>query len=31
MLTTFALEYWGLDAKRDGITFYILGDESVRC
>jgi ABC-type nitrate/sulfonate/bicarbonate transport system substrate-binding protein len=24
------LEYWGLDAKRDGITFRILGDEAVR-
>jgi NitT/TauT family transport system substrate-binding protein len=30
MFTTLALEYWGLDAKRDGITFRILGDESVR-
>lgn len=30
MFTTLALEYWGLDAKRDGITFRIMGDESVR-
>jgi NitT/TauT family transport system substrate-binding protein len=30
MFTTLALEYWGLDAKRDGITFGVLGDESVR-
>jgi NitT/TauT family transport system substrate-binding protein len=30
MFTTLALEYWGLDAKRDGIKFRILGDESVR-
>jgi len=30
MFTTLALEYWGLDAKRDGIIFRILGDESVR-
>jgi len=30
MFTTLALEYWGLDAKRDGITFRVLGDESVR-
>lgn len=30
MFTTLALEYWGLDAKRDGISFRILGDESVR-
>ena len=30
MFTTLALEYWGLEAKRDGITFRILGDESVR-
>jgi ABC-type nitrate/sulfonate/bicarbonate transport system substrate-binding protein len=30
MFTTLALEYWGLDAKRDGITFRILGDKSVR-
>lgn len=30
MFTTLALEYWGLDAKRDGINFRILGDESVR-
>jgi NitT/TauT family transport system substrate-binding protein len=30
MFTTLALEYWGLDAKRDGITFRILGDEGVR-
>jgi ABC-type nitrate/sulfonate/bicarbonate transport system substrate-binding protein len=30
MFTTLALEHWGLDAKRDGITFRILGDESVR-
>ena len=30
MFTTLALEYWGLDAKRDGITMRILGDESVR-
>jgi hypothetical protein len=28
MFTTLALEYWGLDAKRDGISFRILGDES---
>jgi NitT/TauT family transport system substrate-binding protein len=30
MFTILALEYWGLDPKRDGITFRILGDESVR-
>jgi NitT/TauT family transport system substrate-binding protein len=30
MFTTLALEYWGLDAKRDGITFRVLGDESIR-
>ena len=30
MFTTLALEYWGLDAKRDGITFRVLGDEGVR-
>jgi ABC-type nitrate/sulfonate/bicarbonate transport system substrate-binding protein len=30
MFTTMALEYWGLDAKRDGISFRVLGDESVR-
>jgi NitT/TauT family transport system substrate-binding protein len=30
MFTTLALEYWGLDAKRDGIIFRILGDEAVR-
>src|SRR6185369_12771404 len=30
MFTTLALEYWGLEAKRDGITFRVLGDESVR-
>ena len=30
MFTTLALEYWSLDAKRDGITFRILGDEAVR-
>src|SRR5712691_3338255 len=30
MFTTLALEYWGLDAKRDGINFRVLGDESVR-
>ena len=30
MFTTLALEYWGIDAKRDGIQFRILGDESVR-
>ncbi len=30
MFVTLALEYWGLDAKRDGITFRILGNESVR-
>ncbi|HEX2932306.1 MAG TPA: ABC transporter substrate-binding protein [Candidatus Binatia bacterium] len=30
MFTTLALEYWGIDAKRDGIAFRILGDESVR-
>jgi ABC-type nitrate/sulfonate/bicarbonate transport system substrate-binding protein len=30
MFTTLALEYWGLDAKRDGSTFRILGDEAVR-
>jgi len=30
MFTTLALEYWGLDAKRDGISFRVLGDESVR-
>jgi NitT/TauT family transport system substrate-binding protein len=30
MFTTLALEYWGLDAKRDGISFRVLGDQSVR-
>ena len=30
IFTTLALEYWGLDAKRDGITFRVLGDEAVR-
>ena len=30
MFTTLALEYWGLEAKRDGISFRVLGDESVR-
>ena len=30
MFTSLALEYWGLDPKRDGISFRILGDESVR-
>src|ERR1051325_349379 len=30
MFTTLALEYWGLDAKHDGITFRVLGDEAVR-
>ena len=30
MFTTLALDYWGLDAKRDGISFRVLGDESVR-
>ena len=30
MFTTLALEYWGLDAKRDGINFRVLGDEAVR-
>jgi ABC-type nitrate/sulfonate/bicarbonate transport system substrate-binding protein len=30
IFTTLALEYWGLDAKRDGVTFRVLGDESVR-
>lgn len=30
MFSTLALEYWGLEAKRDGITMRILGDESVR-
>jgi ABC-type nitrate/sulfonate/bicarbonate transport system substrate-binding protein len=30
MFTTLAVEYWGLDAKRDGISFRVLGDESVR-
>jgi NitT/TauT family transport system substrate-binding protein len=30
MFTTLALDYWGLDAKRDGITFRALGDESIR-
>jgi ABC-type nitrate/sulfonate/bicarbonate transport system substrate-binding protein len=30
IFTTLALEYWGLDAKRDGISFRVLGDESVR-
>lgn len=30
MFTTLALEYWGLEAKRDGMSFRILGDESVR-
>jgi len=30
MFTTLALEYWGIDAKRDGISFRILGNEAVR-
>jgi NitT/TauT family transport system substrate-binding protein len=30
MFTTLALEYWGLEAKRDGISFRVLGDEAVR-
>jgi len=30
MFTSLALEYWGLEAKRDGISFRVLGDESVR-
>ena len=30
MFTTLALEYWGLDAKRDGISFRVLGDEAVQ-
>jgi NitT/TauT family transport system substrate-binding protein len=30
MFTNLALDYWGLDPKRDGITFRVLGDESVR-
>ena len=30
MFTSLALEYWGLDTKRDGISFRVLGDESVR-
>ena len=30
MFTTLALEYWGLDPKRDGISFRVLGNESVR-
>jgi NitT/TauT family transport system substrate-binding protein len=30
IFTSLALEYWGLDAKRDGVTFRVLGDESVR-
>jgi len=30
IFTTLALDYWGLDAKRDGITFRVLGDESIR-
>jgi NitT/TauT family transport system substrate-binding protein len=30
MFTTLALEYWGLEPKRDGITFRVLGDEAVR-
>ena len=30
IFTTLALEYWGLEPKRDGISFRILGDESVR-
>ncbi len=30
MFTTLALEYWGLDPKRDGISFRVLGDEAVR-
>jgi ABC-type nitrate/sulfonate/bicarbonate transport system substrate-binding protein len=30
MFTNLALDYWGLDPKRDGISFRVLGDESVR-
>ena len=30
IFTSLALEYWGLDAKRDDVTFRVLGDESVR-
>ncbi|HXG50014.1 MAG TPA: ABC transporter substrate-binding protein [candidate division Zixibacteria bacterium] len=30
IFTTLALEYWGLEAKRDDISFRVLGDESVR-
>lgn len=30
IFTTLALDYWGLDAKRDGINFRVLGDESIR-
>jgi NitT/TauT family transport system substrate-binding protein len=30
MFTSLALDYWGLDPKRDGISFRVLGDESVR-
>ena len=30
IFTTLALDYWGLDAKRDGISFRVLGDESIR-
>jgi ABC-type nitrate/sulfonate/bicarbonate transport system substrate-binding protein len=30
VFTSLALEYWGLDAKRDDVTFRVLGDESVR-
>jgi NitT/TauT family transport system substrate-binding protein len=30
IFTMLALDYWGLDPKRDGITFRALGDESIR-
>jgi ABC-type nitrate/sulfonate/bicarbonate transport system substrate-binding protein len=30
MFTSLALDHWGLDARRDGISFRVLGDESVR-
>ncbi|OGQ81386.1 MAG: hypothetical protein A3F90_13010 [Deltaproteobacteria bacterium RIFCSPLOWO2_12_FULL_60_19] len=30
IFTMLALDYWGLDPKRDSITFRVLGDESIR-
>lgn len=30
IFTMLALDHWGLDAKRDGITIRVVGDDSVR-